>query len=199
MFRIIRFTMARRKDHTREELTELAIQAGRQLVAEKGPNALTARSVAKAIGYTPGTLYNLFENIDELAAAINIVSIEAFTRTLESIADQKADVETQLREIAQAYLDFHRDSPHLWSLLFAVPVDHNSEAYQTAIHRIFDQVVEAIRPLRPDPEAARKHAKVLWSALHGICLLHQSGKLNVREDDPAAVLVDTFLDQFLKK
>ena len=64
--------MARRKDHTREELTQLAIKAGRELVVEKGSAALTARNVAQAIGYTPGTLYNVFENIDALVAAINI-------------------------------------------------------------------------------------------------------------------------------
>lgn len=190
--------MARRKDHTREELTRLAVDAGRQLVTEKGPTALTARSVAKAIGYTPGTLYNLFENIDGLAAAINIESMDTFSRTIERIAADNPGAELRLRKISQAYLDFHRDSPHLWSLLFAIPVDHHSEAYQQAIHRIFDPVVEAVRPLSANADIARKKAKVLWSTLHGICLLNQSGKLNVRENDAAVELVATFLDQFFK-
>ncbi|MGB0743510.1 MAG: TetR/AcrR family transcriptional regulator [Opitutales bacterium] len=190
--------MARRKDHTREELTQMAIDAGQQLVIEKGPSALTARNVAQAIGYTPGTLYNLFDNIDGLAAAINISSMTAFADTLENIAAENPDADSQLRQISQAYLDFHRDSPHLWSLLFAVPVDHHSEAYHQAIHRIFDLVVEALRPLSADADIARRKAKVLWSTLHGICLLQQSGKLNVSESDPADELVATFLEQFLK-
>jgi len=190
--------MARRKDHTREELTRLAIDAGRQLVIEKGPPALTARNVAKAIGYTPGTLYNLFDNIDDLAAAINIGSMEDFAAKLEDIAAESSDAECHLRKISQAYLEFHHDSPHLWSLLFAVPVDYHSEDYHQAIHRIFDQVVEAVRPLSANADIARRKAKVLWSALHGICLLQQSGKLNVSEDDPAEELVATFLEQFLK-
>lgn len=190
--------MARRKDHTREELTQLATEAGRTLVAEKGPSALTARNVAKQIGYTPGTLYNLFENIDALAAAINIQSMEAFSATISGILTRTSDAPTRLREVSQAYLDFHRDESHLWSLLFAVPVDHHSEAYHEAIHRIFDQVVEALLPLSANATEARKKAKVLWSTLHGICLLHQSGKLNVSEDDSTEVLVATFLDQFLK-
>ncbi|MFP4156884.1 MAG: TetR/AcrR family transcriptional regulator [Opitutales bacterium] len=190
--------MARRKDHTREELTRLAIDAGRQLVVEQGPAALTARRVAEAIGYTPGTLYNLFDNIDDLAAAINIGSMATFAGTLEGIASDNPDAESRLRRISQAYLDFHRDSPQLWSLLFAVPVNHHSEAYQQAIHRIFDQVIEALRPLSANADIARRKAKVLWSTLHGICLLNQSGKLNVREDDPPEALVATFLEQFLR-
>lgn len=176
----------------------MTIEAGRQLVIEKGPAALTARNVAKAIGYTPGTLYNIFDSIDGLAAAINIVSMTGFAETLEGIASENPKAETQLRRISQAYLDFHRESPHLWSLLFAVPVDHHSEDYHKAIYRIFDLVVAAVRPLSPDAGVARRKAKVLWSALHGICLLHQSGKLNVGENDPTEELVDTFLDQFLK-
>lgn len=191
--------MARRKDHTREELTALAIEAGQKIVIEKGPSALTARSVAREIGYTAGTLYNLFENIDGLTAAINISSMDAFAQTLQAIAEKDRSAEARLRDISQAYLDFHRESPHLWSLLFAIPVNYHSEDYHQAIDRIFNQVVATVRSFSPAPDIARKKAKVLWSTLHGICLLQQSGKLNVSEDDSAEELVATFLDQFLKK
>lgn len=190
--------MARRKDHTREELTQLAIDAGRDLVVKEGPNALTARRVATEIGYTAGTLYNLFENIDALAAAINIGSIENFADKLDVAINEKSDAPTQLRKASQAYLDFHREEPNLWTLLFAIPVDYHSEDYHAAIHRVFDPIVEAFQPLSRNSEEARKKAKVLWSTLHGICLLHQSGKLNVSENDSAEELVATFLDQFLK-
>ena len=44
----------------------------------------------------------------------------------------------------------------------------------------------------------RQKAKILWSTLHGICLLQQSGKLNVSEPDPAEDLLTHFLDQFLQ-
>lgn len=190
--------MARRKDHTREELTQLAIDAGRELVIKEGPTALTARRVASEIGYTAGTLYNLFENIDALTAAINIGRMKAFADQLDLLISDEADASTQLRKASQAYLDFHRDEPHLWSLLFANPIDYNSEAYHLAIHRIFDPIASAFQALSQNTDEARKKAKVLWSTLHGICLLQQSGKLNVSENDPAGDLVATFLDQFLK-
>lgn len=190
--------MARRKDHTREELTQLAIDAGRDLVVKEGPNALTARRVATEIGYTAGTLYNLFENIDALAAAINIGSMQTFADKLDAVISEAADAPTQLREASQAYLDFHREEPNLWSLLFAIPVEYHSEDYHAAIHRIFDPIAEAFQSLSSDTKQARKKAKVLWSTLHGICLLHQSGKLNISENETAEELVATFLDQFLK-
>ncbi len=189
--------MARRKDHTRKELTELAIEAGRTLVREKGTDALTARNVAKAIGYTPGTLYNVFENIDALAAAINIKSMQAFAEKLRHTLAQSETTEDCVRQIAQAYLHFHKEEPQLWSLLFAVPVAHHSDAYHQAIHAIFDQVTEAMAPLSQSPTQARRKAKILWSTLHGICLLQQSAKLDVSEPDQPAELVAEFLDQFI--
>jgi len=190
--------MARRKDHTREELAQLAIKAGRELIIEKGTSALTARNVASAIGYTPGTLYNVFDNIDELAAAINIESMQRFEEQLRRIQEPDEATHARVRSIAQAYLDFQKEEPQLWSLLFAIPLDYHSEAYHQAIHAIFDQVTAAMAPLSESPTLARQKAKILWSTLHGICLLQQSGKLNVSEADAPEELVAHFLDQFLK-
>lgn len=191
--------MARRTDHTRAELTELAITCGRAIVIRDGPAALTARRVAKAMGYTPGTLYNVFENIDALAAAINIGSMHSFAEKLRRIYDHNETTEDRIRGIAQAYLDFHEESPDLWSLLFAVPVDHHSEDYHRAIYAIFDQVAGAVTPISASPTEARRRAKILWSTLHGICLLQRSGKLNVREADSSQELVAQFLNQFIRK
>jgi AcrR family transcriptional regulator len=59
--------MARRSDHSRDELYNLAMTAARDIVRREGMAALTARGLATAIGYSPGTLYNLFDSLDELA------------------------------------------------------------------------------------------------------------------------------------
>ena len=190
--------MARRKDHTREELTALAIQCGRDIVIAEGPSALSARNAAKLMGYTPGTLYNLFENIDGLTAAINAVSLENFAETLRCILRDSAKPKKRLTKIAQAYLDFQANEPHLWTLLFATPIQHESESYRAAIHKVFDQVTEVMLPVSKNNKAARQNAKILWSTLHGICLLRSSGKLDVGEADPAEELVKRFLAQYFK-
>jgi len=191
--------MARRTDHTREELTQLAIDCGRKLVTDGGPGELTARKVAQAMGYTPGTLYNLFENIDALAAAINRDTLEQFAETIAAIISLSKTPTSKLTRICQAYLELKHAQPHLWSLLFATPITYESEAYSAAIHKVFDQVTAAIRPLSESDASARQDAKIIWSTLHGICLLQQSGKLDVTEADPAQALVARFLEQFLAR
>ena len=66
----------------------MAMSSARGIVQQEGLRALTARSLAAAIGYSPGTLYNLFENLDELALHVNASTLDALhaeyaTRTTE--------------------------------------------------------------------------------------------------------------------
>jgi AcrR family transcriptional regulator len=191
--------MARRKDHTRQELTQLAVNCGRELVIADGTKALTARNVAKAIGYTPGTLYNLFDNIEGLAVAINCTTLNEFAETISAIREQASTPQKQLEKICQAYLKIQQEQPALWTLLFATPITIKSDTYGQAIHHVFDQVVETIRPLCSNKNSARQDAKIIWATLHGICLLQQNGKLNVTEPDTSAVLLKRFLNQFLDR
>ena len=57
--------MARRSDHSREELYELALEKAGEIAEKEGLRGLTARGVAREIGYTIGTLYNIFEDLDD--------------------------------------------------------------------------------------------------------------------------------------
>lgn len=79
--------MARRPDHSRDELYALAMNAARGIVERDGIRGLTARNIATAIGYSPGTLYNLFDNLDDLALQINGATLARDGR-LSLVGDQ---------------------------------------------------------------------------------------------------------------
>ncbi|ADE54859.1 TetR/AcrR family transcriptional regulator [Coraliomargarita akajimensis] len=191
--------MARRTDHTREELTALAIDCGVHLVREQGPDALTARNVAKAMGYTPGTLYNIFDNLEGLIVAINTHSAQQLAKRIGRIHESGHSAEQRIHAFCRSYLDFQTDEPELWKLLFAAPINNDklSQDFRDAVHKVFDPVTEALLPISGNPTAARKDAKIIWSTLHGICLLHLSNKLDVTEADPTEDLIERFLDRFL--
>jgi AcrR family transcriptional regulator len=63
--------MGRRSDHTRPELEELIVDVGSALMTELGFARFSAREVAKRIGYSVGTVYNVFGSADALLLAIN--------------------------------------------------------------------------------------------------------------------------------
>ena len=68
--------MGRRNEHTRDELREIGLRAAEELVAAHGLAGLSARKVAARIGYTVGSLYMVFRNLDDLIAQMNERTLE---------------------------------------------------------------------------------------------------------------------------
>lgn len=104
--------MGRRSIHTPEELRELIIDATTAIVEQDGLEGLSAREIAKRVGYSPGTLYNVFENLDDL-----LLIIEA--RLLDDLAERLAGTDSsgspteRLRRLAGSYFTFTQERPKL--------------------------------------------------------------------------------------
>ncbi len=58
--------MARRSDHSKEEIKALAIKHAYKLIEENGEAGFKARDIAKRMGYTVGTIYYVFGNMENL-------------------------------------------------------------------------------------------------------------------------------------
>ncbi|MDA0782500.1 MAG: TetR/AcrR family transcriptional regulator [Proteobacteria bacterium] len=108
--------MARRSDYTREELVEMAIAAGQKIIAEQGFSGFSARKVAKAIGYTIGTIYNIFESHNNFILHINAVTLRDIAYFLEEKAIGKN--ESAIKQLAEAYTQFAKNNYNRWSALF---------------------------------------------------------------------------------
>ena len=74
--------MARRNDHSREELYQLALGAARDIAEAEGLRGLTARRIAAEIGYSVGTLYNVFVNLDDLIIHLNGSTLDQLYKAL---------------------------------------------------------------------------------------------------------------------
>ena len=105
--------MARRKDHSREQLYDMALDAARQVVEEDGFRALTARNVADAIGYSPGTLYNIFSNLDDLILHLNGATLDSLHAAISRSA-LSGNPYKDLEQLLEAYLGFLESHPSLW-------------------------------------------------------------------------------------
>ncbi|MGB2336434.1 MAG: TetR/AcrR family transcriptional regulator, partial [Alcanivorax sp.] len=76
--------MARRNQHSREELQALAIDAVRELVVEQGLGKLSVRKVAEKIRYTPGMLYHVFANLDDLILHANAATLDTLLGDMQA-------------------------------------------------------------------------------------------------------------------
>lgn len=166
--------MGRRYDHSREELHRLILDAAREIVIEDGARALTARAIARRIGYAVGTLYTQFENIDDLVLHLNGETLAALDARLDT--DGAVDPGDRLRRMAVAYLDFAADNRALWQLLFdytPAPDRPLPDWFIAGIEQLIARVGAVVRELRPDLDdaAAAELAFGLFASVHGTCLM----------------------------
>ncbi|MET0360650.1 MAG: TetR/AcrR family transcriptional regulator, partial [Sphingobium sp.] len=76
--------MGRRSDHSRAEQETMILDAGGALMAESGYAHFSAREVGKRVGYSVGTVVNLFGGVDGLVVAINACTFRLWTDFLEA-------------------------------------------------------------------------------------------------------------------
>lgn len=196
--------MARRTDHSREELKELALSAGEKLIDEEGIHALSARKIAQQIGYSAGTLYLVFTNIDDLCWHINGRTMACLNAQMSKQVSQLSPECTPaeaLRIVAQTYLSFSAQWPNRWALMF----EHHTpdsvvcpDWLTAAINELFAFVQAPLRQLAPDISEAdlQLAVRTLWCGVHGIAALNSRGKLFL-EGDQSDALIDNLLTHYL--
>jgi len=191
--------MARRSDHSREELEALAINAGHQLIGEQGFSHFSARQVALRIGYTVGTLYHIFGSYDELILRINAKTLDAwYGEMAAALQKNKSD---PMRFLARHYLAYSTEHYQHWLALF----EHHMEKgravpgwYREKLARFFVLMEDALLPrVGNNRKKAGKIAKVLWAGIHGICILSHTGKLDIVGAQSAEALALSLVDHYL--
>ena len=173
--------MPPRGDHSRDELRALILAASRDIAEAKGLKGLTARAIAGRIGYSPGTLYNVFEDLDDVVVQLNAETLDDLFEVMRTVP-RDADPETALLDLARAYVGFARERPRVWSLVFDHILPDGCELpdwYYERILRLLDIVSAALAPLFPlgEERLCDHSARVLWSATQGISSLAGAGKL----------------------
>jgi AcrR family transcriptional regulator len=174
--------MARRTDHSRDELFDLVLDESQKIIESKGVAALTARSIAAAIGYSPGTLYNLFDNIDEIILHLNGRTLDDLYKKLLDETEQSSGP-AKLDRMITAYLHYNKISQQRWNLLFEHRLPEEQifpEWYQQRINLLLELIADSLESLLPGcGEREINHsARVLWCGLYGVCSLAPGNKSN---------------------
>ena len=170
--------MGRRSDHTRTELETLIVDAGSALMAEHGFARFSAREVAKRVGYSVGTIYNVFGSADALMLAIN-------TRTFGFWADHlrvalAAAGDDRIRALVEGYFGFASENTNLWMAIYdhrlpmGTPMPEADAAARAVLTGIVSSEVahHLNAPLNEDSAAL---ARSLVATVHGHCTFALTG------------------------
>jgi AcrR family transcriptional regulator len=187
--------MGRRSDHTRTELEALILDAGHALVAEVGLGGFSAREVARQVGYSIGTIHNVFGSADRLIAAINTRSFAAWATFLRERLDAAGDDGDRIAALVEGYFGFAREHAHLWTAIYdhRLPPETSLSEADKAGRGMLTRIVveETARALdRPADEAIGALSRSLIATVHGHCAFATSGawELMGETDAEAAAL-----------
>jgi AcrR family transcriptional regulator len=180
--------MGRRSDHSRPELREMIIAEGHRQMSEVGFARFSAREVAKRIGYSIGTIYNVFGSYDQLILAINGRTLDYWLAYLK--ARLEGTITDRLRTAIDAYFKFAISNRHAWAALYDFRLPENElmpEYYQRKVADITEIVVREIADALPPQHGAKAPAlaRSLLATVHGHCFFTLNGTFRLLgEADP---------------
>lgn len=190
--------MGRRSDHTRPELRDMIVAEGHRQMSEVGFARFSAREVAKRIGYSIGTIYNVFVSYDQLILAINGRTLDLWLTYLEARLEGVGD--DRLRAAIDAYFEFALLHRHAWAALYDHRLPESEEMpedYQAKVTGITEVVVREIAAALPAARAgeAPALARSLLATVHGHCFFTLNGTFALLgEADPLAAALDRVND-----
>lgn len=178
----------------------MMLDAARHVAATDGPEAITARRIAGDIGYSPGTIYQLFENLDALIVALKSVILSEILERLDAVA-LTGETERDIQALVDAYLAYERDEPALWRSLFDLSLPGGSEFPESFSQQIaggLTRVERALAPLDLSQAEQTTAARTLWAGLHGIISLARNSGLAHSGAASSEALAHHFAATYLK-
>ncbi|RIZ66567.1 MAG: TetR/AcrR family transcriptional regulator [Methylococcales bacterium] len=166
--------MARRSEHSQEQIKTMILDAAEQVVITEGFSALKARDIAKEVGYTAGSLYMVYANMADLILHIHARTLAAIALQLQQIPLSKT--ESVMESLALVYMNYSVQNFNRWRFIFDDHLLLGAEIpdwYQDKIDHVYAQFELQLAQLKPQLDALeiKMTATAFFAGVHGICAL----------------------------
>ncbi|MBX2881171.1 MAG: TetR/AcrR family transcriptional regulator [Granulosicoccus sp.] len=195
--------MGRRSEHSRTELRQLIIDATGELVDTHGVGKVTARMIAEAVEYTPGMLYSVFRNLEDIFLHVNELSLEELHEVCKSAAEAQASPREALLALGQSYINFALTRTHRFELMFSQSMTETlapTSQFNEKTQELFDLIKHQLTKINPDANNAALEigTRSLWCGVHGATTSAMSNQIITRvwraDSDLVRALINHYLD-----
>ena len=171
-----------RRERERAHRHQLIITAARELAEAEGWEAVTTRRLAERVEYSQPVLYSHFNGKDAIVSAVAMDGFSELAAHLRRARQAAPDPGQALRAVCRAYLEFATERPALYQAMFILPTDLKFASAETPppLRAAFDEFVSCFHP---DNKRRELFAEVTWSALHGMAVLSDSGRIPPDEQE----------------
>lgn len=170
---------------TAEHIAKVALE----ILESEGPDAVSMRRIAHAVGVTPMAIYHHFPNRQAL---LNSVVDREFAHFLEYIQTQPAhgSMESLMVGCMDAYVDYAFDHPRIFDYVFSQPRP-NARRYpddfrarrSPTLNPIADLVTEGMETGYLKKDDVWEIALELWAHTHGYIVLYRAGRFHLSQSE----------------
>ncbi|WP_415648980.1 TetR/AcrR family transcriptional regulator [Stackebrandtia soli] len=174
--------ISERRERERAQRHQLIITAARELAETEGWDAVTTRRLAERVEYSQPVLYSHFNGKDAIVSAVALVGFDELAAELHRARRAAPELGLALGAVCRAYLDFATERPALYQAMFILPTDLKFASAETppSLRACFDEFVSCFRR---DNDRRELFAEVIWSALHGMAVLSDGGRIPLAGQD----------------
>ncbi len=178
---------------------EKIIQAAFSLADEIGLNQVTFTKIAEGLGIKYPSLYNHFNNMDDLRIGMTVYLLNDLNAGLMKRLIGKSG-EAAIREFAHVYRDFAFENATAYGLFMNIPSTEDEEVYRLAkettgiIYQILDFYIK-------DKTQLAHKGRTLRSLLHGFVSLYSFGYFHgeVNLEESFQSMIDDFINSLRAK
>jgi AcrR family transcriptional regulator len=172
---------------TSEQIASVALR----LLEREGPEAVTMRQVAKAVGITPMAIYYHFANREALLKTVTDAEFDKLRSRIEEIRLRRGgNPLTRLNEMLATYIDYALLQPRLFDYVFSkprpdarrFPEDFRARRSPT-LTPIADTVAAAMQAGDLKRDDVWEVTLALWAHLHGYLVLYLGGRFQLADDE----------------
>lgn len=162
-------------------------QAALRILEAEGPQAVSMRRIAKAVGITPMAIYHHFSDRDSL---LTYVTDREFAKLLGYIEAHplRGGAEARLVAVMEGYVDYACARPRVFDYVFSrprpgarrFPKDFRARRSPT-LNPVADAIAAAMQEGLLKKDDVWEIAFALWAHVHGYVMLYRAGRIGLSE------------------
>ncbi|MFP4039129.1 MAG: TetR/AcrR family transcriptional regulator [Desulfosudaceae bacterium] len=166
-------TLADLKQQERESRRLLILNAARDLFATNDFQQVTVRQIARQAGVGVGTIYNYYQNLDDLFLDIFLKNAEDLVRQIDL---ELARPDSSLAGCCRVYVNYLHGHITFYQMMghFMLgggePGPEAIDRLNRLMRRLMDRLEAIIRKTTPARKNTRLRAHALFSALNGVMI-----------------------------
>jgi AcrR family transcriptional regulator len=174
-----------RTNHTADRIARVALA----ILEKEGPEAVSMRRVAQAVGITPMAIYHHFPNRESL---LNTITDREFAKLLSHIQAHPLNgtLENRIAAVMEGYVDYAFTQPRVFDYVFSrvrpdarkFPQDFRARRSPT-LNPIADMLAGEMQKGLLKKDDVWEVAFALWAHVHGYITLYRGGRIDLSEKE----------------